>query len=151
MSLLNPNCPPILDGRFDVISTTYGYDTDAEGNVKEYTLDNPLIEHFQSVYDQKNEYVSTYYDYVYTTKKRDKKSYGVWRKKLDQNLNFVGWECLYVDTNLDFGIHVLDPIKICKNKVIEYHVYLLNVGTNTNVRSNETSYVCKFTGKKIKN
>ena len=146
---MNSECPPILDGRFDVESITFGYDTDSNGNVKEYTLDNPLIEHFQCVYNQSNEYISTYYDFVYTTKEQTKKSYGVWRKKLNQNLEFVGWECLYVDTNAESSVYILDPIKICKNKVVKYHVYLLNVGTNTNVRSNQTSYVCKFTGKKV--
>ncbi len=149
MSLLNPKKPPILEGRFDVISITYGYDTDSNGNVVEYTLDNPLIEHFDSVYEQKDEYISTYYDFTYTTKKSTKKSYGVWRKKLNENLDFVGWECLYVDTTQESDVYILDPIKVCKNKVIEYHVYLMNVGTNTNSRSNQTSYICKFTGKKI--
>ena len=146
---MNSECPPILDGRFDVESITFGYDTDSNGNVKEYTLDNPLIEHFQCVYDQSKEYISTYYDFVYTTKEQTKKSYGVWRKKLNQNLEFVGWECLYVDTNAESDVYILDPIKICKNKVVKYHVYLLNVGTNTNIRSNQTSYVCKFTGRKV--
>jgi hypothetical protein len=149
MSLLNPDYPPILEGRFDVESITYGYDTDSNGNVKEYTLDNPLIEHFQCVYEQKNEYVSTHYDFVYTTKEKTKNSYGVWRKKLGPSLEFNGWECLYVDTNAESDVYILDPIKIHKNKVVKYHVYLLNVGTNTNVRSNQTSYICKFTGKKI--
>ena len=65
--MLNPNCPPILDGVFDVESITYGYDTDSNGNVKEYTLDNPLIEHFQCIFKQKNEYISTYYNFAYTT------------------------------------------------------------------------------------
>ncbi len=151
MSTLNPNKPPILDGRFDVISITYGYDTNSNGNVIEYTLDNPLIEHFESIYEQKDEFISTYYDFVYTNKSKTKKSYGVWRKKLNQNLEFVGWECLYVDTTQESDVYILDPIKLSNNKVIEYNVYLMNVGTNTNIRSNETSYICKFTGKKIRN
>ncbi len=67
------------------------------------------------------------------------------------NLEFNGWECLYVDTNAESDVYILDPIKIHKNKVVKYHVYLLNVGTNTNVRSNQTSYIWKFTGKKYNN
>ncbi len=150
MCELNLNYPPILDGRFDVESVTFGYVPKKNGvGINEYNLDNPIVGKYQSVFTYKNEYISVYNDFIYTGKNTTKKYYGVWRKKLGPNLEFNGWECVYTYTPQEKNVFVLDPIKINNNKVEEYVVYLLNVGTNTNIRSNETSFICKLTGKKI--
>ncbi len=150
MSLLEQNYPPILDGIFNVESETFGYlPNPGGGGTSEYGLDDPKFGKYQNVFNQKNEYISLYYDFVYSSKKISPKSYGVWRKKLNKNLEFIGWECLYTNIPYEKDVFILDPTKVIDNHVIEYTVYLLNVGINTNVRSNQTSFICKLTGKKI--
>ena len=147
MEIINNENPPILEGIYDVLSVTYGYIMDYKsGRVNEYTFDNPLTEKYQSVYEQKGEFVNTYYIPIKTPLK---KGYGVWRRKLNQNLEFIGWECLYIGSNDEKVIYILDPVEIKNNKVFKYTVTILNVGNNFTNNFNQTSYISKFTGTKI--
>lgn len=145
--MLNSNKPPKITGLFNVISTTVGY-LQKNNKLVEYTLDNPLVEKFQSVYDQKNMYITTY-DLPHSPD--SKISYGLWKKKLNQKLEFVGWENIYVTPDKDNTIYILEPTKVKHNKVIAFTLSLFNSGFNNNPpNTSQTSYVCQYTGTKAK-
>lgn len=140
---LDQNNPPDLTGLFDVLSVTYGY-VAKDGVVKEYTLDNPLIEKFQSSYTQKGIYITTY-DLPKAPDARI--SYGLWKKVQNQG---IIWECNYVTPDSDNTLYNLVPTKVCKNRVVNFTLYLYNSGFNNNPPNlQQTSYICKYEGVRI--
>ena len=113
---LNPNCPPDISGEFDSSFSLYG-----NFNGKGIPLDNPLKIAGKSFYEQNQLFVKQYYKNFNTPDLPPREpSPGVWKKKYDSNLKFMGWDLYIADSINDNGWYVITPVCVKNNKVMKF-------------------------------